>query len=82
MYDKNLTEDFRLRLSKTDMEFLRKLSEERNQSVSSIVRSILSEYRRSVKTLELLSETLKLAKSKEGVAMSNGDTKTEFDNLV
>ena len=34
MYEKNLTEDLRLRLSTTDMDFLRSLSKERAVSVS------------------------------------------------
>ena len=43
MYEKNLTEDLRLRLSKTDMDFLRGLSAKRAVSVSECIRSIIGE---------------------------------------
>lgn len=46
MYLKNLTCDFRLRLTQEDMEYLVKLSNERKVSVSQIVRTIISDYRR------------------------------------
>lgn len=76
MYEKNLTEDFRLRISTTDMDFLRQLSTERGVSVSECVRSIIGEYRRSLETLNVFSEALKMAKEKEAM-LSNGDTKTD-----
>lgn len=79
MYEKNLTEDLRLRLSATDMDFLRALSKERSVTVSECIRSIIGEYRRSLKTLEVLSDALKLAKEK-GVELSNGDTETNIVN--
>lgn len=79
IYEKNLTEDFRLRLSEKDMDFLRKLSDERSVSVSEVVRSIINEYRRSLETMSVLTEALKLAKDKGGM-MSNGDTKSDFDD--
>jgi len=79
MYEKNLTEDLRLRLSSTDMDFLRALSKERSVTVSECIRSIIGEYRRSLKTLEVLSDALKLAKEK-GVELSNGDTETNIVN--
>jgi len=79
MYEKNLTEDLRLRLSTTDMDFLRALSKERSVTVSECIRSIIGEYRRSLKTLEVLSDALKLAKEK-GVELSNGDTETNIVN--
>jgi len=84
MYEKNLTEDFRLRLSKTDMDFLKKLSDEREASVSEVVRSILGEYRRSVETLSLLSDAIKLSKeqNQKGKVLSNGDTKTDIYNQL
>lgn len=82
MYEKNLTEDLRLRLSKTDMDFLRTLSAERSVSVSECIRSIIGEYRRSVDTLSALNDLMKIVKAKENGGLSNGDTKTDFDHLV
>lgn len=79
MYEKNLTEDFRLRLSKTDMEFLRKISADRSQSVSECVRGIIGEYRRSLETLDVLKSALKLGEAKGDV---HGDTTSDFDDLV
>ena len=79
MYEKNLTEDFRLRLSSNDMEFLKNLAEKRSQSVSECVRSIIGEYRRSLDTLEILSQAIQLTKEK-GVELSNGDTNTNINN--
>lgn len=79
MYNKNLTEDLRLRLSTDDMDFLRELSEKRSVSVSECIRSIIGEYRRSLETLDVLTQALTLAKEK-GVQLSNGDTKTNIDN--
>ena len=38
MYEKNLKEDLRLRLSTDDMNFLRSLSEKRSASVSEVIR--------------------------------------------
>lgn len=76
MYEKNLTEDFRLRLSTADMDFLRQLANERSVSVSECVRSIIGEYRRSLETLNVFTEALKMAKEKEA-QLSNGDTKTD-----
>jgi len=81
MYEKNLTEDLRLRLSKTDMDFLRELSVKRNDSISSCIRSIIGEYRRSLQTLEAMSDFLKIAKSKEA-GCPDGDTKTNFNDIV
>ena len=46
MYLKNLSCDFRLRLTQEDMEFLITLSNDRQQSVSEVVRFILGDYRR------------------------------------
>lgn len=79
MYEKNLTEDLRLRLSEVDMNFLRDLSNKRSVSISECIRSIIGEYRRSLETMELLSQAIALAKDKEA-QLSNGDTKTNFDN--
>lgn len=77
MYEKNLTEDFRLRLSKKDMDFLRSLSSSRAQSVSECVRSIIGEYRRSLDTIDILKAALDL--DKRGYAV-RGDTETNIDN--
>lgn len=79
MYEKNLTEDFRLRLSKKDMDFLRSLSDSRCQSVSECVRSIIGEYRRSLDTIDILKAALDLDKRRVAVL---GDTKTDLDDLV
>ena len=79
MYEKNLSEDLRLRLSKTDMDFLRDLSSKRSVSVSECIRSIIGEYRRSLETIDVLTEAIKLTKEK-GVQLSNGDTKTDINN--
>ena len=79
MYNKNLTEDLRLRLSTNDMDFLRELSEKRSVSGSECIRSIIGEYRRSLETLDVLSQALTLAKEKE-VQLSNGDTKTDIND--
>lgn len=79
MYNKNLTEDLRLRLTTNDMDFLRQISSERGQSISECIRSIIGEYRRSCDALESLSGLLKLAKEKEA-QLSHGDTKTDIIN--
>lgn len=79
MYEKNLSEDLRLRLTKTDMDFLRDLSEKRAVSVSECIRSIIGEYRRSLETIDALTEAIKLAKEK-GEGLSNGDTETNINN--
>lgn len=79
MYEKNLTEDFRLRLSKKDMDFLRSLSANRGQSISECVRSIIGEYRRSLDTIDILRAALKL--DEKGVAVL-GDTKTDLNNKL
>ena len=78
MYENNLSEDLRLRLSKTDMDFLRDLSSKRSVSVSECIRSIIGEYRRSLETIDVLTEAIKLTKEK-GVQLSNGDTKTDIN---
>lgn len=79
MYDKNLTEDLRLRLSTNDMDFLRELSSKRSVSVSECIRSIIGEYRRSLEALEVFSEAIRLSKEKGG-KLSNGDTKSYIDD--
>lgn len=79
MYEKNLTEDLRLRLSSNDMDFLRDLSAKRSVSISECIRSIIGEYRRSMETIEVLSKALSMTNEK-GVQLSNGDTKTDINN--
>lgn len=78
MYTKDLTEDLRLRLSTTDMDFLRSLSQERGVSISECIRSIIGEYRRSLETINILSDAISLAK--KGGQLSNGDTKTDIND--
>ena len=80
MYEKNLSEDLRLRLSKNDMDFLRELSAKRSVSVSECIRSIIGEYRRSLDTLDVLKKAINLANSEKEVELSNGDTETNIDN--
>ena len=82
MYEKNLSEDLRLRLSKNDMDFLRELSAKRSVSVSECIRSIIGEYRRSLDTLDVLKKAIDLAnsESEKGVELSNGDTKTYIND--
>ena len=80
MYEKNLSEDLRLRLSKNDMDFLRELSAQRSVSVSECIRSIIGEYRRSLDTLDVLKKAINLANSEKEVELSNGDTETNIDN--
>lgn len=79
MYEKNLTEDLRLRLSPCDMDFLRDLSMKRSVSISECIRSIIGEYRRSIETLDLLSKAINIA-NEERKTLSNGDTETNIDN--
>ena len=81
MYEKNLTEDLRLRLSQNDMDFLRNLSSQRSCSVSEVIRSIIGEYRRSLETLDVMSKMLTLAKEK-GVELSHGDTETNINGKL
>ena len=80
MYEKNLSEDLRLRLSKDDMDFLRDLSSKRSMTVSGCIRSIIGEYRRSLDTLDLLTKAVNLANLEKEGTLSNGDTETNIDN--
>ena len=82
MYDKNLTEDFRLRLSKKDMDFLKDLSNQRAVSVSECVRSIIGEYRRALDTMDVLKNSLELAALNGKGADVHGDTEADINNLV
>lgn len=79
MYEKNLTEDLRLRLSTNDMDFLRQLSAKRSVSISECIRSIIGEYRRSLEAIDVLTQAIEISK-KKGVQLSNGDTETNLDN--
>ncbi len=80
MYKKDLTEDLRLRLSSSDMDFLRSLSVGRNQSISECIRGIIGEYRRSIESLDVLKNALHVLKDK-GV-LSDGDTKTDINHQL
>ena len=66
MYNKNLKQDIRIRVSDKDYEFLNALSSDRGQSVSELVRYIIGEYRRSMETMDLLTKALEL-QNKGGV---------------
>lgn len=88
MYEKNLTEDLRLRLSTRDMDFLRDLSAQRSVSISECIRSILSEYRRSLEVQDLLRNALIYANNEnkkidltEG-KLSHGDTETSINDKL
>lgn len=81
MYEKNLTEDLRLRLSTNDMDFLRNLSSKRGVSVSEVIRSIIGEYRRSLDVVDTLSRAIDLV-SKNGGMLSNGDTETNLNDKL
>lgn len=80
MYEKNLTEDLRLRLSENDMNFLRQLSADRSVSVSEVIRSIIGEYRRSLDAVSTLQKMLNLVENEKEARLSNGDTETNLDN--
>lgn len=80
MYTKNLNKDLRLRLSDKDMSFLKDLAETRSCSVSEVIRSIIGEYRRGMETLDTLRDAMSMVKERQ--AVQNGDTKTDFHNIV
>ena len=82
MYEKNLSEDLRLRLSKDDMDFLRDLSSKRSMTVSGCIRSIIGEYIRSLDTLDLLTKAVNLANLEKEGTLSNGDTETNINHIV
>ena len=80
-YLKNLTKELRLRLSEEDLNFLSKIADERQCSVSQVIRSILGDYRRALESVETLKMAVKLAnEQKEKEKLSNGDTKTDSDH--
>lgn len=81
MYKKDLTKDFRLRMTERDFDFLTSLAEERGVTVSQCLRSIVDEYRRSLETLNALNEAIRIANSREK-EMSNGDTKSTINNKL
>lgn len=68
MYNKNLDEQLRLRLSDIDMNYLRELSARRSVSVSECIRGIIGEYRR--KDTNFIKED----------KLSHGDTKTYIND--
>ena len=80
MYEKNLTEDLRLRLSSNDMDFLRELSAKRSVSISECIRSIIGEYRRSLEAMDVITQAINLVNKEKGVQLSNGDTKTDIND--
>jgi hypothetical protein len=91
MYEKNLTEDLRLRLSPLDMDFLRDQATDRGCSVSEVIRSIIGEYRRSLELVAMFKDAIDIQKLKalsetsnstKGGQLSNGDTETNFDDFV
>ena len=82
MYEKNLTEDFRLRLSKKDMDFLRELSDQRGISISECIRGIIGEYRRSIDVLDNLKGVIEMYNTFKEDKLSNGDTKTDIDDKL
>jgi len=70
MYEKNLVEDLRLRLSTDDMNYLRELSRRRSVSISECIRSIIGEYRRA--------DTKPIKERK----LPNGDTETYINTML
>lgn len=82
MYEKNLSKDMHLRVSDKDMEFLENLAKEREVSISEVIRTMIGEYRRSLETVSVLQETIKLLKDKNGGELSNGDVKTNFNDKL
>ena len=80
MYDKNLSEGMRLRLSPKDMDFLRDLSAQRAVSVSSCLRSIIGEYRRSFEALDLHTKAIIFSNVEKEDKLPNGDAKTDINN--
>lgn len=73
MYEKNLSEFLKFRLSSKDMEFLRDLSSKRSVSISACIRDIIAEYRRSFYSLNSIDKE---------VCISDGDGKTYINNKL
>ncbi len=82
MYEKNLSKDMHLRVSDKDMEFLENLAKEREVSISEVIRTMIGEYRRSLETVSVLQENIKLLKDKNGGELSNGDVKTNLNDKL
>lgn len=81
MYEKNLKQDLRLRLTEVDMDFLKRLAEERGSSVSEVIRSIIGDYRRSLDMMETLKQAMKMAEREKGGAV-HGDTETDINDKL
>lgn len=77
LYDKDLTKHLRLRLSERDMIFLQELSNERSCTISSCIRDIIGEYRRSTEAIKTLQDAFLILNDKE---LSHGDTSTTISN--
>lgn len=77
LYEKDLTKQLRLRLSERDMIFLQELSDERNCTISSCIREIIGEYRRSTEAIKTLQDAILILNDKE---LSHGDTNTSISN--
>ena len=73
MYEKNLSEFLKFRLSPKDMDFLRDLSSKRSIPISECLRDIISEYRRSFYSLNSIDKE---------VSISDGNFKTHFNNKL
>ena len=85
IYEKNLTQTVRLRLSDAQFAFLQALAEKRGSSISAQIRAIIDEYDRSLRTVDALKKVFDsgvLEKIGKGGVMSNGDTETDQHNLV
>ncbi len=81
MYYRDLDETVRLRLSKTDMDFLRQVSEERGVTISALIRMIIGDYRRGYAILSTLDSAIKSTKEREA-ELSDGDTETDIHDLL
>ena len=79
MYNKNLSEDLRLRLTQIDMDFLKNISKQRECSVSEVIRSIIGEYRRSIEAVQAINRALEMVNN--GGA-GRGVTKTNFNDKL
>lgn len=82
MYEKNLTEDLRLRLTARDMEFLRNIAEERGDSISAVIRSIIGDYRRSIEMMKMMNRTIELYENGKVGGLSHGDNETDKHNKL
>lgn len=71
MYNKDLTESVRLRLTDEDMKFLSEVSEERCVSISALIRQIIGDYRRGYHILTLMENEAKKEAGKEAKTFEN-----------